>query len=819
VTSVSEAQPGTRTGRAAARRAVVRWALRVFRREWRQQVLVVALLTLAVATAIFGASTAYDLAPKQGDAVFGTASHSIQLDGSHPERLQATLAAADEWFGVTDVIGHHAAHAPGVYQPVDLRTQDRNGAFGRPTLDLRAGRYPTAAGEIAVSDGVAESLDVELGGSATLDGVDRTVVGLVENPSDLADEFALVMPSVDVAGDEVSVLVDASTERVDGFMSTGEELLSVRTRGSDLEPVLAAVLVLAMATVALLLVSLIAVASFLVVAQRRLRQLGMLAAVGATDRDLRLVVVANGVVVGAVGAVVGAILGVAAWVVIAPSLETAVGHRIDRFDIPWWLIVAAMLLAVAAATAAAWWPARTIARVPITLALSGRTPRPRSVHRPTALGGLLLVIGLGCLAAVPDIVNGNVYWSHGLLIIGGMVATVVGVLLLAPMAIRMLAGSAPRLPIAARLAVRDLNRHQARSGAALAAISLVLAIPVAIVVTASAGLSAADEGNLSERQLLIRPAGLDDRFGSRDPDDGDLDQIQERIDRVVTGLDDPTVVALETAVGPIVELAPGSWERDAVALSHRTADGWSDEMLYVASAALLELHGVDPAEVDPGVEVFTSATGELRFLTGSESERVTNVETIASTYESVPSAFITPEAMRRRGWVSAPAGEWIVETQQPLTSEQLASVRQAAASVGLTIESRDQQGGTLRLRSAATVVGTLLALGFVAMTVGLIRGEAGRDLRTLTAAGATSSIRRAHTAATAGSLALLGVVLGTACAYLGLAAGFVDELDVLTPVPVAHLSAIVAGVPLIALAAGWLLAGREPAVITRQAIE
>src|SRR4051812_36032652 len=43
-----------RTGDAAARRAVVRWAWRMFRREWRQQILVMLLLTVAVAGAAGG---------------------------------------------------------------------------------------------------------------------------------------------------------------------------------------------------------------------------------------------------------------------------------------------------------------------------------------------------------------------------------------------------------------------------------------------------------------------------------------------------------------------------------------------------------------------------------------------------------------------------------------------------------------------------------------------------------------------------------------------------------------------------------------------
>src|SRR4029078_8822211 len=58
-------------------------------------------------------------------------------------------------------------------------------------------------------------------------------------------------------------------------------------------------------TVFLLLASLVAAAGFAVVAQRRLRQLGMLAAVGATQKQVRLVLLTNGAVVGAIAAVTG----------------------------------------------------------------------------------------------------------------------------------------------------------------------------------------------------------------------------------------------------------------------------------------------------------------------------------------------------------------------------------------------------------------------------------------------------------------------------------------------------------------------------------
>ena len=105
------------------------------------------------------------------------------------------------------------------------------------------------------------------------------------------------------------------------------------------------------------------------------------------------------------------------------------------------------------------------------------------------------------------------------------------------------------------------------------------------------------------------------------------------------------------------------------------------------------------------------------------------------------------------------------------------------------------------------------------MTVGLIRSATAGDLRTLTATGATSGIRRTLTAATAGALALLGALLGTTGAYLALIAGVAGDIGALSPIPVLHLLLIVAGIPLIAVIAGWLLAGREPPTLARQPLE
>ena len=73
------------------------------------------------------------------------------------------------------------------------------------------------------------------------------------------------------------------------------------------------------------------------------------------------------------------------------------------------------------------------------------------------------------------------------------------------------------------------------------------------------------------------------------------------------------------------------------------------------------------------------------------------------------------------------------------------------------------------------------------MTVGLIRSETANDLRTLTATGASSTTRRTLTGATAGALALLGALLGTAGAYAALLAWHRSDLSPLGHVPVANL--------------------------------
>jgi putative ABC transport system permease protein len=829
-----------RNGGFAARRALVRWAGRMFRREWRQQLLVVTLLTVAVAAAIGSITIAYN-AGAADNSDFGSANQVLNFDGSNPQELQAGLDSAKRSFGTIDVIRHRSVPVPGSVETVDFRAQDPDGAYGGDLLALLRGSYPTAPDQVAVTDGVADLLRLAIGSALDLDGRRRIVVGIVENPTRLSDEFALVSAS-SARPDRVTVLVAASAGSLDSFYRSQDDrsrsaFAGSMERGNDISSAAETLALFSVATVFLLLASLVAAAGFTVVGQRRLRQLGVLAAVGATQKHLRLVLLANGALVGAIGAVIGTIAGLALWLVFAPTLEAAVGHRIERLSLPWGLLALTVLLGILGATAAAWWPGRALARLPVMLALSGRPPEPRPARHAAIAAATLIAVGIASLALSSR--------DRPPLIVVGIAATVLGCLLVGPPAIRMFSGLAGHVSIAPRLALRDLARYQARSGAALAAITLALGIAAAVVVTGAAEekrqneQAAAELPNLSDRQIRVYTGP------TRDPDaipipiqaPAQLARSEERVRQLAAGLHQAAVIALRKAVQPglpPIVTFEGDRALIAVGLARQVGeDAWTRESgLYVATPALLRHLGIDPATVDPSADFLADSavpTDELVIL-GIRARRqfaVTNVQRIDSSEVlgsgsadtgKVPSSFITLNGLRRYGWKQLPAG-WLVESSQPLTNDQIAAARDLASESGLAIETQRESTSFATPMAIATAAGALLALAILAMTVGLIRSESTGDLRTLTATGATGRTRRTLTAATAGALALLGALLGVAGAYLALGATYHDDLGYLTGVPVLPLAAIVVGVPLIATAAGWLLAGPEPPAIARRVIE
>ncbi len=721
---------------------------------------------------------------------------------------------------------------PGSIDTYDLRAQDPRGPYGQPMLSLVSGHYPAGPGQVAVTSGVATAFRLRVGRLWHQDGTARRVTGIVQNPQNLVDEFALVVPGQVTAPSQVTVLFDAHGGPPHGIgrnVSTPHSAAS----GNVLNP---QTIVLALATVGMLLIALVGVGGFTVLAQRRLRSLGLLAAQGATDRNIRLVIRANGVLVGFFGAVAGFVLGLAAWLAYRPSVETDAHHLIGAFQLPWTVIGVAMGLAVIGTYFAASRPARAVTRIPVVTALSGRPAAPRPVHH-SALPGLILLGGAAVLFAYSGVTNGNGHGAFGLVL--GFVALIAAVILLAPACLALLARLGRRAPIAARLALRDLARYRARSGSALAAISLGVLIAVLISV-----LSAQRFGNVldyagpnlaSDQIIVYTPNGQGGGGPGSEPTGpvtgSKLASMAKTAHAIAAALGSHDVVELESANAALEHAASGR--------------SWSGTV-YVATPQLLRAFGISASQVSPRADILSMRPGlsgitKMQLLlhrkasagSGQDSFRcppqclvnpvIQEVSGLPSG-TSAPNTVITEHAISTLGLRSGISADgWLIQSPSPPTAAQITNARLTAAAAGLTIETKNSIPSVGVIIDWATVFGIVLALGILAMTLGLIRSETAGDLRTLAATGASGWTRRMLTAVTAGALGLAGAVLGTVAAYTA-AIGYawdnrLDGLSELTSVPTTSLLLILVGMPLAAAVAGWLLAGREPEAMAHQPME
>jgi putative ABC transport system permease protein len=835
-----DARPG---GGIVARRAVFRWGWRLFRREWRQQLLVLALLTVAVAATIWGAGVITNVQLGNPNwATYGTAAATAKLAGSDPH-LAADIAAIQRRWGPADVIENEKI-ATGTTQSVQLRAERPDGHFNAPLLSLVSGAYPADSGQVALTSQVAALYGTHVGG--TWRGAGRTwrVTGIVQDPSNLADEFALVAPGQVRHPSQVIMLLGPVAGRL-GTSNGDVTLPGVPAAAlfvpTDMQGGLSpAVLVLVLEVLGLAFIGLLSVASFSVMAQRRLRALGMLSAIGATERNLRLVMIVNGLVVGMVGALAGTAVGLAAWFAYAPTLQQATGHVVDAASLPWWAIGIGAVFALLTSVLASRNPAKTMAAMPVVAALSGRPAPPKAVHRSVVPGVIAFAVGLAFLsfaggqAGRPGDGGGP---ASALPLLLGLVGVIVGIFLLAPLGISVLiAGGGLRLPVAIRIAVRDLVRYRARSGAALAAVTfaMFLAMVICLVGSERTDNPLNPSGPSVSSSELVVTAGRSPSPGMMMP----LTSAQEaslgrRLNNLAASLHARSAVPLESAA--------------ALYQAGTSRNNNFTGAVYVATPQLLATYGITAGQIAPGTDILTSRPGLAGLSNmemvwsgggnesdGSGSGRAAGpvctpnnclaspvIQTISSlpSGTSAPNTLLTEYAVRKYHLQTQLSG-WLIQAPVPLTAAQIRAARRVGLAYQAPLEIASGGADFGEISNVATALGIVIALGVLAASVGLIRSETARDLRTLTAAGASATTRRTITAATAAALGLLGAVLGLAFAVIaGLVWAHASLSALFGDLPVADGIVLLIGLPLTAAAGGWLLAGREPLLIARQPIE
>jgi putative ABC transport system permease protein len=816
---------GARNGGVPARRAVTRWAWRLFRREWRQQLLVLGLITVAVAATIIGAAVATNTPPKAG-AGYGTARDMATFQAPDPH-LASQIATLKQDYGRVDVIENQTVAIPGSINTYQLRAQNPRGPYGQPMLSLVSGHFPAGPGQVAVTSGVASDFGLRIGSVWHQGGTARTVVGIVQNPQSLLDEFALVPPGQVRNPTQVTVLFDGHGSPPAG-LARDITAAGSQTQANVINP---ETISTAGLVVGMLLIALVAVGGFTVLAQRRLRSLGMLASMGATDRHVRLVVLANGAVVGIVGAILGLVLGLGGWLAYRPALEQSAHHLIGMFSLPWGVIGLALLLAVVAAVFAAALPARAITKVPIVTALAGRPAPPKQMHR-SAIPGLALLVVAFVLFGLSGAQE-----SLGMLALG-LIVLIVATILLAPFCLAIVGRLGNRSPISVRLALRDLSRYRARSGSALAAISIGILIAVIISVVAAARYANVLDyagPNVASNQLIVYTPSGPNGPGNVTP--AQLQSLSAKAHAIATDLGSRDVVELQTTDAGLNHAASGR--------------NWNGP-LYIATPQLLHAFGIKDSQFSPTADILTMRPGlsglpKMQLLYGKikgpgpgpnpnafpcprvnclANPPIQEVSGLPSG-TSAPNTVITEHAIRTLGLQTGPEGVagWLIQTANPLTSAQIHNAQLAAAAANMTVETRSSVPTSATIVNWATVFGIVLALAILAMSVGLIRSEAASDLRTLAATGASSRARRNLTAATAGALGLTGAVLGTVSGYVGTAGWFrTNSLNgglgaIFTTVPVTNLLIILIGMPVVAAIGGWIFAGRQPRNLGHQPLE
>ncbi|MEU7995116.1 FtsX-like permease family protein [Micromonospora sp. NPDC049060] len=749
------------------------------------------------------------------------------------------------------------------------RAVDLTDPLGRGLVRFHSGRAPAGPDEIVVSPAALRRLDARLGGTVTSGDGARSwrVVGVAEYPDDLGPVVTL-HPSegrmeaepgtswlVDLPGDPDEelfrrlnahgVVVHA---RVPAPASDSVTFAPYGRSAMDVEGMSVSVLV---GGLGLLEVVLLVGPAFAVGVRRRRRDLALVAVAGGDDAHLRRIVLADGVVLGAVGAALGVALGVAAAFAGRSLVEQHLfGARFGAYRCWPEALAAIAAVAVLAGVLAALAPAWTAARQDVVAGLAGRRTPPAHRRRWLTVGAVLAAAGaavaaFGAARTAPAV------------ILAGLVLGELGLVFATPTLVGLLARLGRSLPLAPRIALRDASRNRSSTAPAISAVMAAVAGSVAIGV-----YLASDDARSATMYLPALPATTVLVTGSDGETLPDLPGVSEAARahlgvRTVAPLAEPrcgTATDL-CVVSPVLpaervcpwtpgdRLTPEQQRRaraDARCAEPEDHLGRYFHVLVDDGTALPALTGAAPADVAAATAVLRAGgavvTDPRYVRDGRVDVRVTRagqarpdpraVTTVAGyplpTALGAERLLLSPAAAGRLGLNVHPLGWAIAADGVPDEDRQdrfVAAVRPLHAQVEIDRGTQGDAGRPLLLLLAAAA--GVITLGAAAIATGLAAAEGRADLSTLAAVGAGPGLRRLLSLCQSGVIAVLGSALGIV-AGLGSASIILTALNrryaalwpVTEPYPVVvpwTTLGVLVVVPLVAmLGAGFFTRSRLP---------
>jgi len=215
---------------------------------------------------------------------------------------------------------------------------------------------------------------------------------------------------------------------------------------------------------------------FAIGARRSRRDYAMLRAQGAPGKTIRQIMMRSSGLVGAGATIVGATAGLLAASVIVASTTAAGGLAFPDLVVSWPDMLGLVVCGTVVASASAWGPARRAARDDPVTALRGDSPEPAGSRRRRPAVMLALLAGAVLAAAVAAVTGANVWLVPGGVL--GALAIVLAPRLLLPLLGRL----ATRLPVDARIAVRDATRRADRTSPAVTGVAAALAFALVVLI-------------------------------------------------------------------------------------------------------------------------------------------------------------------------------------------------------------------------------------------------------------------------------------------------------------------------------------------------
>ncbi|MDT5035443.1 MAG: putative transport system permease protein [Micromonosporaceae bacterium] len=907
---VFPAPPPSRAARSDLRTG---WApaLRVARRESRRgkgrSALIAALIALPVAALAY-AAVSYDMfqltptesyqrlggaadavvqfapgAPVRQDPTSLTMSEvTVDQPGARPhteEVLRGLLPAGSRL--VVDRSFSVLARAATRSVELTSRALDGSDPMTRGIFTIRRGHAPRGSGEVALSERAIAATGVAPGGTLRLsDGSRYRVVGVVEFPANLRETalFDGAHPPTDPAGsgaDEPNWLVATPAPltwayvrqlNLQGVLALSREVVGhppsaadagVTGRSTDVTASDVSLLVI-VAGLAGLEIVLLAGPAFAVGARRRSRDLAVLAANGANAAHLRRVVLADGVVLGALGTAAGLGVGVgAAFAGRGPLADHVAFARPGAYRVFPLALAGIVIFALVTAVLAATVPAFVAARQDVVAALAGRRGVTRSRKRWLVLGLALTALGTAVATAGARAASSN-------LVLTGLATGEIGLVLCTPALVGLISRAARLLPLAPRIALRDTARNRGASAPAISAVMAAVAGTVAIGVYAVSG----DLRDRATYQPEIPPGYAIVRVGSGP---GAKPPPVDAISRLLrTGL--PTravsrVTGIACATDPNGSCGlRAAMPSDRVCPYDETARNRSLTAAEQRSAAhdprCADGPGVGdggPTYVDDGTSLaaLTGASGEevnraTRTLRSGgvvvlRPELVRNNQVTLEVYNdsdgslkptaalsapayvlrgsAVGRATIVPPAIVARAGLAQHLDGVVAVTSRTPTADETQRVTDALSLLkpAYTVQVEQPSDHHLNLiLYILGIAGAVITIGAAAIATGLAAADSRPDLATLAAVGASPGLRRRLSLSQTGVIAGLGSLMGAA-AGLGAAVAVLVALnsryDQSWPapppypitVPWLNLGLAVVVVPLVAMAgAGLLTRSRLP---------